>query len=288
MKKNLNKARLSQTGQELTPWEKAQLERNKKRQKEKKSPFKKQNFSRQLPQLKNVHKKRLKKRGLLLLTIFTVITSVSLYLILPVSRVKNIVITGVNKQTQKDILKSSKIMKGDFLIETWFKNSEIKKRIKQENGTVKYAKIVEKNRNVKINILEYSTVGYVYQDKKYYALTKNGAVSKATVANVTGNMPTIYDFKSTKNLKLIAKQLSLISQNLQEAISEIHATPTKADSGKILVYMNDGNEVIATIGTFAKKMAYYPSIVAKMNGTGIVDLEVGAYSYPYSNSTTSN
>ncbi|MCP0886495.1 FtsQ-type POTRA domain-containing protein [Ligilactobacillus sp. WILCCON 0076] len=288
MKKNLNKARLSQTGQELTPWEKAQLERNKKRQKEKKSPFKKQNFSRQLPQLKNVHKKRLKKRGLLLLTIFTVITSVSLYLILPVSRVKNIVITGVNKQTQKDILKSSKIMKGDFLIETWFKNSEIKKRIKQENGTVKYAKIAEKNRNVKINILEYSTVGYVYQDKKYYALTKNGAVSKATVANVTGNMPTIYDFKSTKNLKLIAKQLSLISQNIQEAISEIHATPTKADSGKILVYMNDGNEVIATIGTFAKKMAYYPSIVAKMNGTGIVDLEVGAYSYPYSNSTTSN
>lgn len=288
MKKNLNKARLSQTGQELTPWEKAQLERNKKRQKEKKNPFKKQNFSRQLPQLKNVHKKRLKKRGLLLLTIFTVITSVSLYLILPVSRVKNIVITGVNKQTQKDILKSSKIMKGDFLIETWFKNSEIKKRIKQENGTVKYAKIVEKNRNIKINILEYSTVGYVYQDKKYYALTKNGAVSKATVANVTGNMPTIYDFKSTKNLKLIAKQLSLISQNLQEAISEIHATPTKADSGKILVYMNDGNEVIATIGTFAKKMAYYPSIVAKMNGTGIVDLEVGAYSYPYSNSTTSN
>lgn len=45
--------------------------------------------------------------------------------------------------------------------------------------------------------------------------------------------------------------------------------------------MNDGNQVIASIDTFAEKMQYYPSIVSKMNYTGVVDLEVGAYSYPY-------
>ena len=42
------------------------------------------------------------------------------------------------------------------------------------------------------------------------------------------------------------------------------------------VYMNDGNEVIAQISTFSRKINYYPQYTAKMKFKGIIDLEVGA------------
>jgi hypothetical protein len=45
--------------------------------------------------------------------------------------------------------------------------------------------------------------------------------------------------------------------------------------------MNDGNQVIAKSITLKKKMKYYPNISANMDSPGIVDLEVGAFSYPY-------
>ena len=52
--------------------------------------------------------------------------------------------------------------------------------------------------------------------------------------------------------------------------------------------MNDGNEVYAVLNTFAKKMKYYPEISASMKKRGIVDLQVGAYSYPRGQSDESS
>ncbi|KLD61000.1 cell division protein FtsQ, partial [Lactiplantibacillus plantarum] len=66
-------------------------------------------------------------------------------------------------------------------------------------------------------------------------------------------------------------------------ISEIKFAPNKANPERVHLYMNDGNEVYATISTFASKMAYYPGIVAKMKTKGVINLEVGAYSYPFKN-----
>jgi len=47
--------------------------------------------------------------------------------------------------------------------------------------------------------------------------------------------------------------------------------------------MNDGNEVSATIRTFAKKMSHYPSIIGQLdpNQKGIINLEVGSFFKSY-------
>ena len=54
--------------------------------------------------------------------------------------------------------------------------------------------------------------------------------------------------------------------------------------------MNDGNKVLVSINDLGSKMKYYPQIAKEMSDKGIrgiVDMEAGIYSYPYTeNSTT--
>src|SRR5699024_7229165 len=99
--------------------------------------------------------------------------------------------------------------------------------------------------------------------------------------NPKGNYPIFYNFKNKTRLLEMTKQFNKLPAKVKKGIAEIHLEPTKDEPGKIKLYMNDDNQVIASIDTFDEKMQYYPSIVSKMNYTGVVDLEVGAYSYTY-------
>ena len=45
--------------------------------------------------------------------------------------------------------------------------------------------------------------------------------------------------------------------------------------------MRDGNTVYGDLNTIGDKMGYYPAIAASMKNKGIIDLQVGAYSYDY-------
>ena len=45
--------------------------------------------------------------------------------------------------------------------------------------------------------------------------------------------------------------------------------------------MNDGNRVIVNISDLSEKMAYYSQVAEQMDKPGIVDMEVGIFSYPY-------
>ena len=130
-----------------------------------------------------------------------------------------------------------------------------------------------------IKVNQFRRVAFLEKDKRYYSLRQNGSTNLSETTNISGNVPVVV-YKANANLTLLAQQLNLLPNRLLGAISEIHFTPTKSDPTKLLLYMNDGNQVIANAETLAKKLAYYPSIVAKMNYQGIIDLEVGAYSYP--------
>ena len=46
-------------------------------------------------------------------------------------------------------------------------------------------------------------------------------------------------------------------EEIRNSISEIIYTPKKTDEYSINAFMNDGNEVRATLRTFAEKMKYY-------------------------------
>ncbi len=46
--------------------------------------------------------------------------------------------------------------------------------------------------------------------------------------------------------------------------------------------MNDGNQVILNINNLANQMKYYSQVAKDMDEKGVIDMEVGIYSYPYS------
>lgn len=78
-------------------------------------------------------------------------------------------------------------------------------------------------------------------------------------------------------------QLAELPAAVLGAMSEIHYKPTKEYEDRVIVYMNDGYEVSATIRRFADKLAHYPAIVAALdrNVKGVIHLEVGSYFVPY-------
>ncbi|WP_157060825.1 cell division protein FtsQ/DivIB [Liquorilactobacillus uvarum] len=270
----------SQDNDPLTPWEKAQQERKKKLKWGKYKFFKKKRIGNKLPDLVKQRKSILKRHLVCNLLIFFLLGLVSLYLVLPISKVQQLKVSGTDSLTDAAVIKASGVRKGNLLIRVMLNEKSIKDEVRKQVSDVKNLKLVISGTTVNYKVSESSIVGYVAKKGKYYSLNSLGRVSKIARDQAQGNSPLYYQFKDQKKLSSLAKQVARLSPNLRSAMSEIHYTPTDVNEEKIKVYMNDGNEVVATISTFAKKMAYYPDIKSKNNNKILVDFEVGAYSYP--------
>src|SRR5699024_10060250 len=80
-------------------------------------------------------------------------------------------------------------------------------------------------------------------------------------------------------MEMIATQLNELPEHVLRLISEVSWEPTKNNKNKILLYMNDGFIVDATLRDFSDKMKNYPSIIAQLDPKekGIVHMGVGIY-----------
>ena len=72
-----------------------------------------------------------------------------------------------------------------------------------------------------------------------------------------------------------------LPSNVKTNVSEFYNAPTKLNPYRIKIDMNDGNKVIADMRTVKSKLKYYPGMAAQMKKKGVIDLEIGAYSYPF-------
>lgn len=271
--------KLRRSHSELTPWEKAQKKRIQAKKKHR--PDTARSFVKKLPQTNRLRKKRLAKGTIALIVVFGVTFSLSLFFILPFSRILSVQVNTTDSATRMAVLKASNLHYYESLFGVWPQTKTIEDQIHTKVPSVKRAHIHYKGTDVEIDIEEYPKIGYVVKGGKYYKLTSSGMVNTYGTDTPKGSYPLFYNFKNKKQLLEMTKELNKLSPKICRGIAEIHLESTKADPDKIKLYMNDGNQVIASIGTFAQKMQYYPSIVSKMNYTGVVDLEVGAYSYPY-------
>lgn len=90
-------------------------------------------------------------------------------------------------------------------------------------------------------------------------------------------------FEEDDVLKKMVKELGELPEEVQHLISEVNLDPKKTDQFHLILFMNDGYEVSATIRSFSEKMVHYPSIVSQLDPSvkGIIDLEVGSYFRAY-------
>ncbi|MBC1520455.1 FtsQ-type POTRA domain-containing protein [Listeria aquatica] len=235
-----------------------------------------------IPELKKYRKKRLVRHLILLIGFFVLLILATLYFLSPVSKVETIYVSGNRELTEQDVRSDSGVRKGDYMIAT--NNKNVAEQL-EKNKMIKKA-VVEKSglRAIKIRITEYKTIGYEPKDGFYYEILENGELLLERARKFPiGNRVLFFNFKNDDVLKDMVKEWKELPTSVQNAVSEIHLKPVKSDSEHILLYMNDGNQVTATIHGFADKMSYYPSISAQLNNgqKGVIDLEVGAYFESY-------
>ncbi|MGY0401029.1 cell division protein FtsQ/DivIB [Carnobacterium jeotgali] len=236
-----------------------------------------------MPKLKKQRQKKLITRLIALILLFSFAIFVVVYFISPLSKVDMLSVSGTKEVADQEIIDVSQIKSGDNLWKVFFERKEISKNLLSELPQVKSMKISFDGLNdYIIKIEEYQTVAYLAEENKYYNILENGKIVNESRKVSIGNPPIFKSFEENKALKAMIEQYKLLNENIQNSISEVEYTPSEIDDYLIKLYMNDGNEVVASIPSFAEKMIYYPDMVKKIGDQkGTFNIEVGAYFSPF-------
>lgn len=236
-----------------------------------------------MPKLKKQRQKKLITRLITLILLFSFAILVVVYFISPLSKVDMLSVSGTKEVADQEIIDVSQIKSGDSLWEVFFERKAISKNVLSELPQVKSMEINFDGLNdYTIKIEEYQTVAYLAEENMYYNILENGKIVNESRKVSIGNPPIFKNFEENKALKEMIVQYELLNENIQNSISEVEYAPSEIDDYLIKLYMNDGNEVIASIPSFAEKMIYYPDMVKKIGDQkGTFNIEVGAYFSPF-------
>ena len=235
-----------------------------------------------IPKLKHQRRKKANRRLIMLLALFFILIAGIIYFQSPLSKVKEITVSGNHSYTSEQIVEKSGL---SLEFNIWKVNrGEIEKKLEKieeiENATVN----VKLPNTVGIKVEEYDRLAYISKGKSFYPVLENGHILwKKQIEEIPVNAPILIGFKEGKVLDEMLASLEELPEVVINSISEIHSKPVKTDKYLIKLYMNDGFEVNATLRTFSEKMAHYPSIVSQLDPEkkGVIDLEVGSYFKAY-------
>lgn len=222
------------------------------------------------------------KSAWLMIGIVSIFIAFFYWTISPASMIQKINVAGNTSLSKQEVIRATGIKVNRSIFGILMHENQISRYALKQNNQIKDVTIKVANpRTVDINVKEATRVGYILRDNKYYLILDGGQIlpESLTVANL--GLPIYEGFKHNFNFKNVLAKFATLDAPIRGAVSEIKYSPTKDDNQRIILYMNDGNQVNAKITTFADKMAYYPSIAAQMNQPGIVNLEVGAFSLSY-------
>ncbi|HAT54647.1 MAG TPA: cell division protein FtsQ [Lactobacillus sp.] len=200
----------------------------------------------------------------------------------PLFAVSNITAPATRNLTGSQIISASGLQTGQPLWTVWGQQRRISKTATVNNDMIRHLTLTRNGfRGVKLTATEYRQAGYLLRNGKYYVVIENGRILSAPLSRPVAGYPVYSGFRHDGTFAAVIKQYAKLSSDIKRGISQIDLSATKSNPQRLHLFMNDGNEVYATAATFGSKMKYYPEIVAQMNGKGIINLEVGAYSYPF-------
>ncbi|APX73050.1 cell division protein FtsQ/DivIB [Companilactobacillus allii] len=204
------------------------------------------------------------------------------YLGSPLSKVRNIYVKGVNDLGAQQVINATKVTDNSLLVNVFFEKNSIIQKTEKKLPSIKTVSFRTHNlRDLTIYVTEYRTLGLIYKGGYYYRIIDNGRVINQKMKAPIGNYPIYSGFNSNKELKEISGIYKKLPDSVRTNVSQIYNSKTKLNPYRIKIDMNDGNKVVADIRTVQKKMQYYPGIASQMTKKGTVNLEVGAYSYPF-------
>lgn len=244
-------------------------------------------FSDHLPNFKAYRDKKLRKRLLILVVIFLVPLLGSLYYISPLSKVSAVVVAENPLTPKEALIESSQIVKNERLWPQFFARQRIATAIEKANPRVKKATITLQQWNqLHLHVEEYSESAYLVKGNDYLPILENGTILQEPQKEITKGRVIVENFTDETLILETLKQYKELPEEIQDAISQITYAPSKNNEELLTIFMNDGNQVIVGISKLADHMKYYLQVAKEMSEKGVIDMEVGIYSYPYPSNET--
>lgn len=246
-----------------------------------------ESFAERLPKIKKVRNKRLYRRLTLIVSVFLIAILVVLYFVSPLSKLGSIAVTGSKVVDSQNIIAQSKLEKGKSLWEQFGDRKIYEEKIQRQLPRVKKATISLSGINsFNINIEEYKVVALESVNNIFHPILENGKILPEEMKAPVSGMPVFQNFKDQSIIKNLMNSYNKLPEDLKQNISEIRYAPSNANKELINLNMKDANEVIVNISQLEEKMAYYSKVASQMEKPGIIDMEVGIFSYPFNNEET--
>ena len=204
----------------------------------------------------------------------------SVYLLTPLSTIKNIEVKGNSNTHADDIKQASGIQDGDYTLALLLDKETYAERIKS-NHWIESAKInYQFPTNFTIEVKEFDIVGYYVSGEEHYPILSSGTVESTPVDRL--NLPETYltvTFNDEQQVKKLITGLSTISEDIKSQIQKIELAPSKATADLLKITMLDTDEVLVPLSELSKKLPYYSKIKPQLSEPSVVDMEAGVYSY---------
>lgn len=203
----------------------------------------------------------------------------SVYLLTPLSTIKNIEVKGNSNTQADDIKQASGIQDSDYTLALLLDKETYAERIKS-NHWIESAKInYQFPTNFTIEVKEFDIVGYYVSGEEYYPILSSGAVESTPVNRL--NLPETYltvTFNDEQQVKDLMTGLSSISEDIKSQIQKIELAPSKATADLLKITMQDTDEIVVPLSELGKKLPYYSKIKPQLAEPSFIDMEAGIYS----------
>ena len=227
--------------------------------------------------------KKVRTQLYVVVTILSIALLITLYYMTPLSSLEKINVVGNATVSTQEVIQKSQFKTGQRLWHQYFARDKAVARIDRLPGVKSVSISLNHWNQLTIRLTEYPVVGYASVDKiKYSPILSDGTIVTSQVANKKPDGILYTGFKQGSFLSSVIKAYQKVPENVRKLVTQITATPTKSNPQLVTLYMKDGNQVKID-GTQMSKLKYYPQVASQMSNTGVIDMEVGIYSYPYGN-----
>ena len=220
-------------------------------------------------------------RALPVLVTSSLVFLASLYFLTPLATMKTIEFTGNKVVSQEELRSSSKIDQRDYTVTVYKNRHHYEQNLKASSPWIENVEMTYQfPLTFKIDVQEYSVLGYVQKDSKYYPILTSGEYVKNEVA--ADSLPEErmdVTFSDTGLIKEFVQQLKNVPDSIKKSMRRVDLTPSKVTEDLVTITMSDEHQILVPISHIAKKLPYYAGIHPQLELPSVVDMEAGIFSY---------
>lgn len=220
-------------------------------------------------------------RALPVLVTSSLIFLASLYFLTPLATMKTIEFTGNKVVSQEELRSSSKIDQRDYTVTVYKNRHHYEQNLKASSPWIENVEMTYQfPLTFKIDVQEYSILGYVQKDSKYYPILTSGEYVKNEVAaDALPEERMDVTFSDAGLIKEFVQQLKNVPDSIKKSMRRVDLTPSKVTEDLVTITMSDEHQILVPISHIAKKLPYYEGIHPQLEVPSVIDMEAGIFSY---------